>query len=118
MSVDRPTHINPEGDATMVDVSSKTPTRREALAEVRVVFPRHVPVRFLDFGLRSASSHAQDFVEVFFHIECWVPFSVCDKKPEDPAFYERQGSTDNRPPCALLHWIVTLSRAFSTQNCL
>lgn len=47
MNSDRPSHLDAEGRAAMVDVSDKATTRREACAEVRVHFPPGVRERAL-----------------------------------------------------------------------
>ena len=48
------THIDPDGLPTMVDVSSKAVSAREAIAECRVRFPAQVARQLRASGLRSA----------------------------------------------------------------
>jgi cyclic pyranopterin phosphate synthase len=48
------THIDAAGLPAMVDVSAKTVTVREAKAECRVRFPKHVAAQLHASGLRSA----------------------------------------------------------------
>ncbi len=48
------THIGKEGLPTMVDVSSKAITPREAIAECRVRFPADVAMQLRKSGLKSA----------------------------------------------------------------
>lgn len=54
------THIDPAGRPTMVDVSAKASTAREASAECRVRFPKGVAVQLLASGLRSAKGGIVD----------------------------------------------------------
>lgn len=46
-------HVDSDGCPTMVDVGDKTPTRREAVAEVLVRFPAEVAATLREQGLRS-----------------------------------------------------------------
>ena len=46
-------HVGADNRPTMVDVSDKTPTRRTAVAETRVVFPPLVAEALRSAGLRS-----------------------------------------------------------------
>lgn len=48
------THIDPDGLPTMVDVSAKATTVREAIAECLVRFPAAVAVQLRNSGLKSA----------------------------------------------------------------
>ncbi|HJR72597.1 MAG TPA: cyclic pyranopterin monophosphate synthase MoaC [Luteimonas sp.] len=48
------THIDPAGRPAMVDVSVKTVTAREAIAECRVRFPADVAAQLRKTGLKSA----------------------------------------------------------------
>jgi len=48
------THIDPAGRPAMVDVSEKTATRREAVAECRVRFPADAAQQLRAAGLKSA----------------------------------------------------------------
>jgi cyclic pyranopterin phosphate synthase len=48
------THIDPAGRPAMVDVSAKTITAREAVAECRVRFPVEVAAQLRTSGLKSA----------------------------------------------------------------
>ncbi|MEO5623302.1 MAG: cyclic pyranopterin monophosphate synthase MoaC [Dokdonella sp.] len=50
----RLTHVDSDGRPRMVDVGAKAITRREATAEVRVVFPPDVAAALREHGLRSA----------------------------------------------------------------
>ncbi len=50
----RLTHVDSDGRPRMVDVGAKSITRREATAEVRVVFPADVAAAVREHGLRSA----------------------------------------------------------------
>ena len=49
----RLTHVDSDGRPRMVDVGAKAITRREATAEVRVVFPAEVAAALREHGLRS-----------------------------------------------------------------
>jgi cyclic pyranopterin phosphate synthase len=48
------THLDAERRPTMVDVSDKSPTRRTAVAEGRVLFPPAVAAALREQGLRSS----------------------------------------------------------------
>ena len=54
------THIDPAGHPTMVDVSTKSVTAREAIAECRVRFPAAVAAQLHDSGLKSAKGGIVD----------------------------------------------------------
>ena len=54
------THIDPAGRPTMVDVSAKAVTVREARAECRVRFPPEVAAQLRASGLRSAKGGIVD----------------------------------------------------------
>lgn len=54
------THIDDSGRPAMVDVGDKRPTRREAVAEVRVRFPAKVAKILRDEGLRSKKGPVVD----------------------------------------------------------
>lgn len=54
------THIDPAGRPTMVDVSAKSVTRREARAECRVRFPVDVAAQLRASGLKSAKGGIVD----------------------------------------------------------
>lgn len=54
------THLDPDGRPTMVDVSAKPTTAREASAECRVRFPQAVAQQLHDNGLRSAKGGIVD----------------------------------------------------------
>ncbi len=54
------THIDPAGRPTMVDVSAKVVTVREARAECRVRFPADVAAQLRASGLRSAKGGIVD----------------------------------------------------------
>lgn len=54
------THIDPAGRPTMVDVSAKAVTVREARAECRVRFPSDVALQLRANGLRSAKGGIVD----------------------------------------------------------
>lgn len=59
-SARRLTHLDVAGRPTMVDVSDKATTARQALAECRVRFPAQVAVQLHDSGLRSAKGGIVD----------------------------------------------------------
>ena len=48
------THLDPDGRPSMVDVSGKAVTAREAVAECAVEFPMEVAAQLRDSGLKSA----------------------------------------------------------------
>jgi cyclic pyranopterin phosphate synthase len=48
------THLDDDQHPTMVDVGDKTATRRNAVAETRVLFPAAVAAALRDSGMRSA----------------------------------------------------------------
>ena len=54
------THIDPSGRPTMVDVSGKAVTAREAVAECKVRFPAAVAAQLRESGLRSAKGGIVD----------------------------------------------------------
>jgi cyclic pyranopterin phosphate synthase len=54
------THLDPDGRPTMVDVSDKDVTAREARAECRVRFPADVAAQLHGNGLRSAKGGIVD----------------------------------------------------------
>lgn len=54
------THLDASGRPSMVDVSGKTVTAREALAECRVQFPAAVAAELRESGLRSAKGGIVD----------------------------------------------------------
>jgi len=54
------THLDPKGRPTMVDVSSKQTTAREAQAECRVKFPAAVAAQLHANGLKSAKGGIVD----------------------------------------------------------
>ena len=54
------THLDAEGRPSMVDVSGKAATAREAVAECRVRFPRDVATQLRASGLRSAKGGIVD----------------------------------------------------------
>ena len=54
------THIDADGRPAMVDVSGKTVTAREAVAECRVQFPAAVAAQLRESGLRSAKGGIVD----------------------------------------------------------
>src|SRR6478672_7623554 len=54
------THLDPKGRPTMVDVSSKQATAREAQAECRVKFPAAVAAQLHANGLKSAKGGIVD----------------------------------------------------------
>lgn len=54
------THVDDAGHPRMVDVGAKLPTRREAVAEVRVRFPSDVAKALRAHGLRSAKGPVID----------------------------------------------------------
>ena len=54
------THLDASGRPTMVDVSGKAVTAREAIAECRVRFPGDVAAQLRDSGLRSAKGGIVD----------------------------------------------------------
>lgn len=54
------THIDPSGRPTMVDVSAKATTVREARAECRVRFPADVAAQLRASGLKSAKGGIVD----------------------------------------------------------
>jgi cyclic pyranopterin phosphate synthase len=54
------THVDAAGHPQMVDVGAKPPTRREAVAEVRVRFPADVAKTLRAQGLRSAKGPVID----------------------------------------------------------
>jgi cyclic pyranopterin phosphate synthase len=54
------THVDDAGHPRMVDVGAKLPTRREAVAEVRVRFPSGVAKALRAQGLRSAKGPVID----------------------------------------------------------
>jgi cyclic pyranopterin phosphate synthase len=53
-------HLDSEHRPTMVDVSDKTPTKRIALAESRVIFPPHVAEALRNASFRSAKGPVFD----------------------------------------------------------
>ena len=54
------THVDADGRPTMVDVSSKPASAREARAECRVRFPREVAAQLRASGLKSAKGSIVD----------------------------------------------------------
>ncbi|MFZ7096298.1 cyclic pyranopterin monophosphate synthase MoaC [Luteimonas dalianensis] len=54
------THIDPDGRPTMVDVSGKAVTAREAVAQCKVRFPAVVAAQLRESGLRSAKGGIVD----------------------------------------------------------
>jgi cyclic pyranopterin phosphate synthase len=54
------THLDPAGRPAMVDVSSKSPSAREAQAECRVRFPPAVAAQLHENGLKSAKGGIVD----------------------------------------------------------
>ncbi|KQZ55922.1 MULTISPECIES: cyclic pyranopterin monophosphate synthase MoaC [unclassified Lysobacter] len=54
------THLDPDGRPSMVDVSAKATTAREARAECRVRFPAAVATQLRASGLRSAKGGIVD----------------------------------------------------------
>jgi cyclic pyranopterin phosphate synthase len=54
------THVDAAGHPRMIDVGAKPPTRREAVAEVRVRFPSGVAKALRAQGLRSAKGPVID----------------------------------------------------------
>lgn len=60
MSEAQLSHLTPDGKPTMVDVSHKEVTRREASAEAIVRFPSEVAQRFRDSGFRTKKGSVFD----------------------------------------------------------